>query len=301
MIPAQLFADNGVVRFQINRRNNESETLSTQTNLNGPNDYAVPVLQVRKKDGELLATAFGYACHPTVLNSYQWSGDYPGYAQLTLEDRFKGMTALFFQGCGADQNPLPRRSISLAKQYGQELAAAVEQVIQNKLEPLSAELRTGYSEVELSLSSPPSVETLEKIAADTTLIYQQKWAKQLLKKISKGEDIPTSYSYPVQMWKVGNLSIIALGGEVVIDYAIQLKRIFGENIFVMSYCNDVMGYIPSARILREGGYEGAGAQIVYGLPSTWKADIEARIMNEILLLATEVGIEIPESKLFPSD
>ena len=301
MIPAQLFSDNGVVRFQINRRNNNSETLSTQTDLNGPNDFAVPVLQVRKTDGKLLTTAFGYACHPTVLNSYHWSGDFPGFAQLALEKKYPGTTTMFFQGCGADQNPLPRRSVSLAKQYGQELAAAVERVILDKLDTLSSELRTGYSEVELSFSSPPSIETLEKVAADTTISYQQKWAKQMLGKINQGESLPNSYFYPIQIWKLGNQSIFVLGGEVVIDYAIQLKRIFGQDIFVMSYCNDVMGYIPSARIIREGGYEGAGAQIVYGLPSTWKPNIEAQIIHSVLQLAKETGVKIPESKLFSND
>ena len=299
MVSAQLFAGNGVVRFQINRRNNDSNTLSAQTDLNGPNDFAVPVLQVRQTNGKLLATAFGYACHPTVLDSYQWSGDYPGFAQLALEEKYPFTTALFFQGCVADLNPLPRRSESLAHQYGQELAAAVERVINETSEPIPSDLRTSYSEIELSFSSPPTEETLERIATDTTISYQQKWAKQMLGKLKKGEPLPNSYLYPVQIWKLGNQPIFALGGEVVIDYAIQLKRLFGQDVFVMSYCNDVMGYIPSTCVLREGGYEGAVAQIVYGLPGTWKADIEARIIHKVLQLAKETGIEMPESKLFP--
>lgn len=297
MAPARIYADNGVVRFQVNRRNNNSGTLSSQTDLNGPNDYAVPVLQVRQTSGELIAAAFGYACHPTVLNSYTWSGDYPGFAQLALEERYPQASALFFQGCGADQNPLPRRSESLARQYGLELEAAVDRVIRDHSEPLPSDLRTGYSEIELSFSRPPTEETLKKIAANTSTPYQQKWAEQMLDKLHKGELIPASYPYPVQIWKLGSQPIIALGGEVVIDYAIQLKRIFGQEVFVMGYCNDVMGYIPSARILREGGYEGAVAQIVFNLPGTWKADLETKIIHEVLQLAEKTGIEIPESKL----
>ncbi len=300
MVPAQLFSSNGVVRFQINRRNNNSGTLPMQTDLNGPNDYAVPVLQARQKNGKLLAAVFGYACHPTVLSSYQWSGDYPGFAQLALEEKFPGTTALFFQGCGADQNPLPRRSVSLARQYGQELAAAAERIISDKSEePIPSDLRTGYAEVELFFSSPPTVETLKKIAFDTTLGYQRKWAKQMLGNLKNGEPLPTSYPYPIQIWKLGNQPIFALGGEVVIDYAIHLKRIFGQDIFVMSYSNDVMGYIPSVRVLREGGYEGATSQIVYELPGTWQADTETRIIHEIIQLAGKTGIKMPETKIFP--
>ncbi len=298
MIPSELFSNNGVVRFQVNRRNNDASELTEQTQLNGPNDYAVPVLEVRKTNGDLFATAFGYACHPTVLDSYQWSGDYPGFSQLLLEEKYPDITALFFQGCGADQNPLPRRSVSLAKQYGQELAIAVERVIEDESEPIQSVLITGYSEVELYFSSPPSKETLERISKDTTIVYYQKWAIKMLRKMKESQPIPTSYPYPVQIWKLGNQTIIALGGEVVIDYAIELKRIFGNDIFVMSYCNDVMGYIPSLRVLREGGYEGATSQIVYDLPGTWKADTEVRIINEVINLAQEIGVEIPKSKLF---
>jgi len=65
----------------------------------------------------------------------------------------------------------------------------------------------------------------------------------------------------------------------------------------MGYSNDVMSYIPSARILREGGYEGSQAQIVYGLPATWKADIEAVITNEVLKLADQAGFSQPETRL----
>jgi neutral ceramidase len=297
MTSAELNAANGVVRFQVNRRNNNAKTLSAQSDLNGPNDFAVPVLQARRRDGNLLATVFGYACHPTVLSSYQWSGDYPGFAQLALEDKFPGATALFFQGCGADQNPLPRRSLNLARQYGQELAAAVERVIHDECESLASDLRTGYTEVDLAFTEHPTQQTLQKIAADSTVNYKQKWAQKMLNKLNNGESLPTSYPYPIQIWKLGDQSIFALGGEVVVDYAITLKRLFGQNAFVMGYCNDVMGYIPSVRVLREGGYEGVTSQIVYDLPGTWKADIEAKIIYTILQLAKETGIELPESQI----
>lgn len=297
LAPAQLFAANGVVRFQINRRSNNAKTLSAQSDLNGPNDYAVPVLQVRDINGKLLATTFGYACHPTVLNSYQWSGDYPGFAQLSLEERYPGITALFFQGCGADQNPLPRRSVSLARQYGQELAAAVERVIDEALEPIPADLKTGYTEIDLSFTTHPDKNALEKFARESKSEYQKNWANKMLSQLSRGGPISTAYPYPIQVWKLGDQPIFTLGGEVVVDYAITLKRIFGQDAFVMGYCNDVMGYIPSVRVLREGGYEGATSQIVYGLPSTWTADIEARIIHAVVKLAKETGIELPESKL----
>ena len=295
--PARLTAGNGVVRFQVNRRNNEAKGLSVQTDLNGPNDYAVPVLQLRQEDGGLFAAVFGYACHPTVLNDYLWSGDYPGFAQLALEEKYPGITALFFQGCGADQNPLPRRSAGLARQYGRELAAAVERVIEENQDTLQAGLKTGFSEINLVFDTPPDRESIKKLATDSTAGFPQVWAKSMLDKIKNQKPLPTSYPYPIQIWQLGDQLIIALGGEVVIDYAITLKRLYGQDAFVMGYCNDVMGYIPSLEILREGGYEGAVAQIVYDLPANWRADIETQIISQVIKLADKLGISLQASNL----
>ena len=70
----------------------------------------------------------------------------------------------------------------------------------------------------------------------------------------------------------------ALGGEVVIDYALRLKRELGRPVVWMAgYSNDVMAYIPSRRVLLEGGYEGESAMIYYGLPTKWSAEVEEHI------------------------
>jgi hypothetical protein len=296
MEPVHVYSGNGVTRFQVNRRNNVESTLTLQSDLNGPNDYAVPVIRVENNKGKLIAVAFGYACHNTVLSGYKWSGDYAGFAQLELEKRHPGATALFLQGCGADQNPLPRRTVQLAQQYGQELAAAVDRVLNEDMQRLSPRLSTAYSEVELALNAPPTKEELVKKAAEST-DYQKRWADHLIRDLDSGEVLRTSYPYPVEVWTLGNQHIIFLGGEVVVGYAIRLKRIFGPNTFVFGYSNDVMTYIPTAKVLQEGGYEGATAQIVYGLPNTWRSDIETLIVQQVLRVANKAGIPIPPKSL----
>ena len=296
MQSVELYAGNGVTRFQVNRRNNTESALEQQMELHGPNDYAVPVIKVVNKAGKIIAVAFGYACHATVLNSYKWSGDYPGFAQLELEKSYPGVVALFFQGAGADLNPLPRRSAALAQQFGQELAAAVQRVLNEGMQRLPSNLSTAYSEIELALTVPPTKEELSQMAEELSG-YQKQWAMRLLEKLEKGESPRTSYPYPVQVWNMGNQPIVTLGGEVLVDYAIRLKQIFGENIYVLGCSNDVMAYIPSVRVLREGGYEGSLSQMVYGLPGRWKANIESLIIQEVLKLADAVDILMPESRL----
>lgn len=277
--PAYLSTGNGILRFQVNRRNNKENSITPLTELKGPNDYSVPVMKIERADNSLLAILFGYACHPTTLAINQLSGDYPGFAQIELEKLYPGATAMFFQGGGADQNPIPRRSIPLAKQYGKELAAAVERVLSEDMERQESVLTTGYAEIDLPFEKPLPVSELEKIAQGKD--YQARWAAGMLHDIRSGNPFISSYPYPVGFWRMGQQTLFVLGGELLISYTISLKEIYGQNIFVMGYANDVVGYIPGKKVLEEGGYEGDTSQRVYGLPAKWDPSIETLIIEGI--------------------
>ena len=279
--PAKLYVGNGAVRFQVNRRNNSEADIHKLNELKGPNDYSVPVLKVEHEDGNPAVILFGYACHPTVLNGYQWSGDYPGYAQLKIEDIYDGATAMFFQGAGADQNPLPRRTIPLAKQYGLELAASVERVLSEEMVCLSPTIKTVYNEIELPLDLPLSIDELKKVSEENTG-YIKNWACETMDKIQNGDYLPKSYPFPVQIWQLDTQLIAILGGEILTNYSIRLKEILGHDTFIMGYSNDLMAYIPSEKVLEEGGYEGETSQIVYGFHSKWKSGIEQAIIDAFI-------------------
>ena len=288
--PVKVFSGNGVARFQVNRRNNIESGLNQQTELNGPNDFSVPVIKVIDERGDVKALAFGYACYPSVLSLNKWSGDYPGFAQLELEKLYPGATALFFQGAGADQNALPRNTIPLARQYGQELSAAVERVLEEDMKELSPTITTVYREIDLPFAPHYSIEELEKIKKDPSK-YQQLWATRMLEKTLRGDSLPSSYPYPLQVWRLGEQPIMALGGELVVQYAIDLKRLYGSNLFVMGYSNDIMSYIPSERILEEGRYEGFLANMIFGLPGQWAAGIQTTILDGMAKVAEEAGLK----------
>ena len=112
-------------------------------------------------------------------------------------------------------------------------------------------------------------------------------ASIFLEQIGRGQPISKTYPYPIALWRLGErITFVHLGGEVVVDYALRLKRkLGGERVWVAGYSNDVMAYIPSRRVLREGGYEGGGAMVYYGLPSPWDADVEKRIVDAVHALA----------------
>jgi hypothetical protein len=281
--PAELSWATGLTTFATNRRNNKEvdvPKLRELGRLQGPVDHEVPVLAVRDPGGKLRAVVFGYACHATVLSFYQWCGDYPGFAQLELEKRHPDATALFFAGCGADQNPLPRRTVELADAYGRQLAEAVHQVLQAPMKSIEPAFANVFARIDLPFAVIP---TRDKLLEDT--MNKDKYiagrAKLLLKEFEKTGSLRNSYPYPVQTWQLGrDLTWVALGGEVVVDYSLRLKKELGR-IWVSSYANDVMAYIPSLRVLKEGGYEGDTSMIYYGQPSAWGPEIEERIVGAV--------------------
>ena len=66
------------------------------------------------------------------------------------------------------------------------------------------------------------------------------------------------------------------------DYALRLGREHpGRRLWVAGYSNDVFGYVPSRRVLDEGGYEGGGAMIYYGRPGPFDASVEERIIAAV--------------------
>jgi hypothetical protein len=288
--PVTLAAANGIARIQVNRRNNVDGQLTPLTELKGPNDCSVPVLKITNASGQIKAVVFGYACHATVLDIYLWSGDYPGFAQAELEKWYPGATALFFQGAGADQNPMPRRSIALAKQYGLTLAAAVDRVLQEEMKVLPATLKTAYAEVMLPLNTYSEAYLTEIIQSPNQPEYQRRCAKLILDQYKNGEPPIRAYPYPVQAWNIGGLPLFTLGGELTVGYAIRLKQTYGDNAFVLGYTNDVMGYIPTLTILKEGGYEGATAQMAFGQPGVWTEEVESLIQEAMAGLAEQTEI-----------
>ena len=284
--PVTLWASEGTTDFAVNRRNNRAGDvlkLRESGELKGPSDHDVPVLAVRGPDGQLPAVVFGYACHCTTLSLYQWSGDYAGFAQIALERGHPGTLAMFHAGCGADQNPLPRRSVELCQKYGEMLSAAVDEVLAKKTRPVAPRLRTAFEIVNLDYGKQPTAAELKVTATKGS--YQGRWATRLLKKLQKNGPFDKSYPYPVQVWKLGADQLwIVMGGEVVVDYSLKFKAQYGPQTWVTGYANDVMSYIPSQRVWKEGGYE-SGAFFVYGLPAErWTPDIEELIAASVARL-----------------
>lgn len=283
--PATVSRGMGMCEFAVNRRTNREPdvpALREQNLLYGPVDHTVPTLAVRGADGMLRAVVFVYACHNTTLSFQQWCGDYAGFAQLAIEKQHPGAVAMFGSGCGADQNPLPRRTVELCENYGNQLATAVENVLSRQMTPVSSKLQMRHQFVPLAMDPLPETSKLEKMAAEP-VSYTQRWASRLLKDAKNGVVHSREYPYPILAWNLGGDQLwIALGGEVVVDYSLRLKAEYGDGTWISGYTNDVMAYIPSKRVLLEGGYEGQSSMMVYGLPTDrWASDVEDRLTTGV--------------------
>jgi len=290
---SRLSFGHGEAPFAMNRRERTNKEIVIGVNREGPVDHDVPVLRVDDLHGKLRAVVFGYACHNTTArDSLQFLGDYAGFAEAGLQDHHPGATALFLAGCGGDANPYPRGTIELARQHGEELAASVEKALVQDLPPVRGPLKTAYEEFPVAFATPPGREELQA-QLQSPDVYHRTWADEMLKTLDRSGHLPTEYPYPLEIWQFGqDLTLVALGGEVVVDYDLRLKRELGaEKLWVAAYCNDVFSYIPSLRVLREGGYEGGGAMVYYGQPGPFAPTIEETIIGKVHDLVRQVRSE----------
>ncbi len=283
--PARLGYTHARAGFAMNRRTKTERGWSIRPNPDGPVDHDVPVLRVVDLDGKLRAVLFGYACHNTTLSFYQFCGDYAGFAQQYIEEAHPEVTAMFMAGCGGDQNPYPRggeRTLDYCRQHGRTLANAVEAALSAYSKPVTGPLRTAWKDVTLDFVEPPSREQLEQQAKSNDK-YERRHAECLLKELEQNGNICTTYKYPIQVIRFGNdLTLAALAGEVVVDYSLRLKRELSDGpLWVAAYSNDVFGYIPTVRILREGGYEGGDVVRYTPLPGPFAPSVEERIITAV--------------------
>jgi hypothetical protein len=290
--PAEVAYGFGEAGFAVNRREPTASGIKIGVNPSGPGDHEVPVLRVSGLDGKVRAILFAYACHNTTLGGdfYQLSGDYAGFAEARLESDFPGATALFMELCGGDQNPHPRNTVALAEQHGETLAGEVRRVLAGTLLPVRGPLRASYVVTSLPFAPRERAEyeaDLKNPKASAPLVRR---AGRMIEAIDSGHPV-RHVAYPVQAVRFGqDLTLLALGGEVVVDYDLRAKHEYpGEHLIVAGYSNAVMGYIPSERVLREGGYEAVDNLIYYGRPGPFAPGVEERVFDAIHKAMKRVG------------
>lgn len=288
--PAKLSHGKGTAGFAVNRRQFTPQGVRIGVNPQGAVDHDVPVVAVHAPDGKLRGVLYGYACHNTTLTGefYKLSGDYAGFSQIELEKSNPGAQAMFVMLCGGDQNPNPRSQEALAIEHGRTLAGAVDSVLKSTMQPVSGNFRSAFQVVALRFAHRTR-DDFEKELTDKVAAKARR-AKAMIEAMDQRRPVRT-VQFPVQAIRFGkSLTMVALGGETVVGYGLRTKREFPkEATIVAGYSNDVMCYIPTRKIVEEGGYEAVDSMMYYGQPGPFDADVEETIFETIRKVMKRVG------------
>jgi len=312
--PARLSYNTGVATFVMNRRQFLPGGVRLGVNPRGLVDRSVPVLRIDTPEGKLLAVLFGCACHNTTLTGKNLlvSGDYAGFAQRYIEEHHPNVQVMFMLGLAGSANPYPKGTFKYAQVHGTTLGEEVCRLLaapvastseeasradRRRLEsmsvPVTGKLRTKLDYVDLPLSPPPS---LEEIKANLSARSWQGFnSRAMLALLERGEKPPKRFTCPMALWQFGDdLTLLGLSGEVVGEYVPLIEKVLGHNrLWLAAYCNDVFGYVPTAEILSEGGYETRG---VYhgGTVGQFAPKVEKVLIEKVREMAQRAGRIMPK-------
>lgn len=296
LAPAALSFGRSEVRFGANRRVKRADgTWGFGSDPAAVSDPDLPLLKV-ESNGGLKALLFTYACHCTSVRS-RFEGFYrihPDWARCAefVEEKRAGTQVMFVTGCGADIDPAPTGGLDVADRHARTMADALEQAVGSAaFRPVAGPLGFLYRRIPLPLETPSReayARQAEKAKGD-----DQKFAREMLAKLDAGTAM-TSVEVPIAIWRFGgDLTLVALPAETCVDYALRLKRELGrEKLWVAGYCNEVSFYLPSERVLGEGGYEAgwdpkvgrgvAAWQLAWaGFPAPFAPGVEERVVRTV--------------------
>jgi len=299
-VPANAYFAIGSASIAVNRRQIVEKLFEGS---HGDIDSELPVLFFRssRKPYKVIAGLYGYAAHATILTiNNKYSGDYPSAVSYALEKVYPGSTWLFLPGCGGDLNIYPRGTIERLQHHRDVLVKEIQLI-------LSAKKRDSM----LENPAVNSISTSLKLKFRTQLTYASvramlrggktattKVAKTLLGNMkSRNRNMTEGYyeKYPMSAWRIFGVNILFLGGEPTVGYAAALrerKEGDGENgniDWVVGYTDDVMGYVGTEAVLKEGKREGSDrAAQYYGLPCAWDPVVESAIVEKAKRLAKQL-------------
>ena len=292
LAPAKLSWGMGLANIMINRRQFKPEGIRIGFNPRGYVDRGVPILRVEGDHGALRAVLFGVSCHNTTTSFRFISADHAGFAQRYIERDHPGCVALFMQGVGADANPYPRREYELSQRHGESVGAEVCRVLaEEEFAPVRGPLRVAFDDVVMPLEGKPTPESLAAMRQGEA--WEGKMADRLEAMIADGHEWIETYAAPLEVWRFdADLTLVALSAEAVSDWLPLCERALGHRkLWVSGYNNDYHGYLPSARVHREGGYE--GHDFISGIGFLAR-ETEQVVLAKVRELAAGLGRALPE-------
>jgi hypothetical protein len=298
MKSGNLYCGYGKCSLSINRRMSVKEKTGSRVvekiimrpNYEGSVDHSLGVIQIRGKNEDIIL--FNYACHPTTRGGYIISGDFPTAATRYLRaSNYKKREAMFLQGAAGD-NKVPCINEDGSRfiggdsnnviEYGNKLAKAVEKMLGhlNQIKPSFASYRNEFI--------LPYSKILPVIPDSKKKDYEKLVRERLA--IENNDGVIMDWT----VWKLSkDCILIALPGEVCHMIGKTAKKMSAVKFpFFLGYSNGTPAYIPTDKILREGGYEGNNSMTTYGRPYLFKDGID-EILKSSLVFALKELIKTP--------
>jgi hypothetical protein len=154
-------------------------------------------------------------------------------------------------------------------------------LLRTSLKPLKGRIAARFRAIELPLEDPPTRQALEprlKLPGSDGHL-----ARKLVAQLDRGESLARTIPYPVRTWCFDDdMAMVFLGGEVVVDYALRLRReIDASRLWIASYTDDVRCYVASRRVLSEGGYEADFSMVLWGHPARLAPQTEDLVVQTV--------------------
>ena len=288
--PARLRFGRGHSDIAVSRRKSDGKGgVEWKPGPGAPHDHEVPVLAVESPEGELRSVIFSYACHPTSRSGTLIGGDYVCYAYDHVEAMHPGVTAFFLQGCAGDQKTRPvdpaedrfiQRNIQEIRDIGVLLGESVVRVLASGgLDQVTGPVSVRQDVI--GLDTEPIDMDLVRAGLKADQGYVQAWARHLSECVENDIPVVTNIPFEIQTVRFGNaLALVTLAGEMTVEHGLRLKRELGprvDNVMVLAYTNDIVGYVPVRRQIPEGGYEVWASQQYWKRTGPYVAETEDRI------------------------
>jgi hypothetical protein len=278
MTPSTLYFGRGTTNIGHNRSSADNET---------PYDQTVDVLKVQNAAKKISNVLFITGCHPVFRNEGKEgvaiSANYPGVSRKMLEEKTGAGNALFVQGCAGDINPRDEDH----RKTGTDLGNDVLKILAGDMTPIDGDISYTLDSL-LVPTNPWSKEKIInlkedalKLPGDVQAEKDVRWAN-LMMGYYEHNNVPKTMPEYIQTITIGKWKLVGLSREVVTEYGPAIRAIWPDKyVTVAGYCNEVPSYLPVARHINAGTYEGVGSFFWNAQPSLFPVDIFDRVIDKI--------------------
>lgn len=257
-VDTQLHVGQGTAAHSINRRRKSKFSLSSRgleidrvllaPNPDGIVDENIVVAGFYDDEGRLLCMLWNYACHPVAHPQPRtYASHYPHFVRSRVRSIHENseIPVLFFQGFSG--NTRPNSSVGV-KGLKELLRFVISGPRFRNIRPSTYERWTHSLATLVTNISLQAMELTFSIETKRLNFPGNLFASELKKNVT------------FHLVRLGtDFEIIGVSGEVVADYASYVRNKSGASFVMCVGCiDDTFGYIPTKKMIAEGGYESSG-------------------------------------------